>query len=36
MNNWLRRLPPELTSHLNIDEATIKKIPVENQAVISG
>ena len=37
MNNWLRRLPPELvTSHLNIDEATIKKIPVENQAVIAG
>jgi oxalate decarboxylase len=36
MNNWLRRLPPELvTSHLNIDEATIKKIPVENQAVIA-
>jgi oxalate decarboxylase len=37
MNNWLRRLPPELvTSHLNIDETTIKKIPVENQAVIAG
>jgi oxalate decarboxylase len=37
MNNWIRRLPPELvTSHLNIDEATIKKIPVENQAVIAG
>jgi oxalate decarboxylase len=28
---------PELvTSHLNIDEATIKKISVENQAVIAG
>ena len=37
MNNWLRRLPPELvTSHLNIDEVVIKKIPVENQAVIAG
>jgi oxalate decarboxylase len=37
MNNWIRRLPPELvTSHLNIDEATIKKIPMENQAVIAG
>jgi len=37
MNNWIRRLPPEMvTSHLNIDEATIKKIPAENQAVISG
>ena len=37
MNNWIRRLPPEMvTSHLNIDEATIKKIPEENQAVIAG
>jgi oxalate decarboxylase len=37
MNNWLRHLPPELvTSHLNIDEATIRKIPFENQAVIAG
>jgi oxalate decarboxylase len=37
MNNWIRRLPPEMvTSHLNIDEATIKKIPAENQAVIAG
>jgi oxalate decarboxylase len=37
MNNWIRRLPPELvTSHLNIDEATIRKIPIENHAVIAG
>jgi oxalate decarboxylase len=37
MNNWIRRLPPKLvTSHLNIDEATIKKIPIDNQAVIAG
>src|SRR6201998_1393657 len=37
LNNWIRRLPPEMvTSHLNIDEGTIKKIPVENQAVIAG
>jgi oxalate decarboxylase len=37
MNNWIRRLPPEMvTSHLNIDLATIKKIPTENQAVIAG
>jgi oxalate decarboxylase len=37
MNNWIRRLPPEMvTSHLNIDEATIRKIPAENQAVIAG
>ena len=35
MNNWIRRLPPEMvTAHLNIDEATIRKIPEENQAVI--
>ncbi len=37
MNNWIRRLPAEMvTSHLNIDEATIRKIPTENQAVIAG
>jgi oxalate decarboxylase len=37
MNNWIRRLPPAMvTSHLNIDEATIKKIPAENQALIAG
>jgi oxalate decarboxylase len=37
MNNWLRHLPPEMvTSHLNIDEATIKKIPSENQVLIAG
>jgi oxalate decarboxylase len=37
MNNWIRHLPPEMvTSHLNIDAATIRKIPAENQAVISG
>ena len=37
MNNWIRRLPPEMvTAHLNIDEATIKKIPPENQAIIAG
>jgi oxalate decarboxylase len=37
MNNWLRHLPSEMvTSHLNIDEATIKKIPAENQTLIAG
>jgi hypothetical protein len=37
MNNWIRHLPPEMvTAHLNIEEVTIKKIPVENQAVIAG
>jgi oxalate decarboxylase len=37
VNNWIRRLPPEMvTAHLNIDESTIKKIPAENQGVIAG
>jgi oxalate decarboxylase len=37
MNNWIRRLPPEiLTAHLNIDEAIIRKIPAEKQVVIAG
>jgi oxalate decarboxylase len=37
MNNWIRRLPPQMvTAHLNIDEATIKKIPIEKQEVLSG
>ena len=37
MNNWIRSLPPEIvTSHLNIDEATIRKIPAKNQALIAG
>jgi len=37
MNNWIRRLPPEMvTAHLNLDEATIRKIPAEKQVVIAG
>jgi oxalate decarboxylase len=37
MNNWIRRLPPQMvTSHLNIDEATISKIPMEKQEVLAG
>jgi oxalate decarboxylase len=37
MNNWIRRLPPEMvTAHLNIDEATIRKFPAEKQVVIAG
>jgi oxalate decarboxylase len=37
MNNWIRRLPPQMvTSHLNIDEASIRKIPAEKQVVIAG
>ena len=37
MNNWIRRLPPEMvTAHLNIDAATIRKIPADKQVVIAG
>lgn len=37
LNNWLRRLPPQMvTSHLNLSEAEIKRIPVEKQEVIAG
>jgi oxalate decarboxylase len=37
LNNWIRRLPPQMvTEHLNLDEATIKKIPAEKQEVIAG
>jgi oxalate decarboxylase len=37
MNNWIRRLPPQMvTSHLNIDAATIRKIPMEKQEVLAG
>jgi oxalate decarboxylase len=37
LNNWLRRLPPQMvTSHLNLSDEEIKKIPVEKQEVIAG
>jgi oxalate decarboxylase len=37
MNNWIRRLPPKMvTAHLNIDEATIKKVPMEKQEVLAS
>jgi oxalate decarboxylase len=37
LNNWIRRMPPEMaTSHLNLDATTLKKIPSEKQAVIAG
>jgi oxalate decarboxylase len=37
LNNWLRRLPPEaVTSHLNLDAATISKIPSEALDVLPG
>ena len=37
LNNWLRRLPPEMvTSHLNLDAETIRKIPAEALDVLPG
>ena len=34
-NNWLRHLHPEMvTSQLNLDENSIKKIPAEKMGVI--
>lgn len=37
LNNWIRRLPPEMIkAHLNLDAAAIKKIPAEKEIVIAG
>ncbi|HEY3619834.1 MAG TPA: cupin domain-containing protein [Candidatus Sulfotelmatobacter sp.] len=37
LNNWLRRLPPEaVTSHLNLDQEEIAKIPSEKELVIAA
>jgi len=37
LNNWLRRLPPEMVaSHLNLDADTISKIPSEAFDVLPG
>jgi oxalate decarboxylase len=37
LNNWLRRLPPEMvTSHLNLDADTISKIPAQALDVLPG
>ncbi len=37
LNNWIRRMPPEMaTAHLNLDAATLKKIPSEKQEIIAG
>jgi oxalate decarboxylase len=37
LNNWIRHLPPQMvTSHLNLDAETIRKIPADNFAVIPG
>lgn len=35
LNNWIRRLPPEMVaSRMNLDEDEIKKIPAEKQSLI--
>jgi oxalate decarboxylase len=35
LNNWIRRVPPEMaTAHLNLDSATLRKIPSEKQPII--
>src|SRR5258705_5833219 len=37
LNSWIRRMPPEMaTAHLNLDAATLKKIPSEKQEIIAG
>jgi oxalate decarboxylase len=37
LNNWIRRMPPEMaTAHLNLDAATLRKIPSEKQEIIAG
>ncbi|WP_334268953.1 cupin domain-containing protein [Edaphobacter sp. HDX4] len=37
LNNWIRRMPPEMaTAHLNLDESGLKKIPSEKQPIIAG
>jgi oxalate decarboxylase len=37
LNQWMRRLPPEaVTSHLNLDQELITKIPSEKEIIIPG
>ncbi|HTC64590.1 MAG TPA: cupin domain-containing protein [Candidatus Saccharimonadales bacterium] len=37
LNNWLRRLPPEtVSSHLNLSQEQIAKIPADKELVIPG
>ncbi len=36
-NNWIRRLPPEMAmAHLNLDAATLRKIPSEKLGIVAG
>jgi len=37
LNNWIRRLPPELAAaHLNLDAAAIRRIPADKEVIIAG
>jgi oxalate decarboxylase len=37
LNNWLRHLPPEaVTSHLNLDADTLRKIPSQALDILPG
>jgi oxalate decarboxylase len=37
LNNWLRRLPPEMvTSHLGLDATTMRTIPAEKLEFTGG
>lgn len=37
LNNWIRRMPQQMaTAHLNLDAATLAKIPAEKQEIIAG
>jgi len=37
LNNWIRRLPSQMVqAHLNLDSATIRKIPAEKQEIIGS
>jgi oxalate decarboxylase len=37
LNQWMRRLPPDaVAAHLNLDPATITKIPADKEVIIAG
>jgi oxalate decarboxylase len=37
LNNWIRRMPPEMaTAHLNLDAESVKKIPSEKAEIIAA
>jgi oxalate decarboxylase len=37
LNNWIRRMPAEMaTSHLNLDETALAKIPSEKEDIMAG